>query len=107
MMHLILPSMKKRKEGCIINIASRFVEGRLELIVERERLRDLFLFIIMRGRQLLFERRGVFNLNLIFKDTQIFISTHSTPVAAKQASRVPIPISLHQLHHPSSTFIDV
>jgi NAD(P)-dependent dehydrogenase (short-subunit alcohol dehydrogenase family) len=36
MMHLVLPLMKKRGFGCIINIASRFQARESELIEERE-----------------------------------------------------------------------
>jgi len=42
MMHLILPGMKERKKGCIINIASRYVAIGMSdvLITELELLRD-------------------------------------------------------------------
>jgi len=40
MMHLILPGMKERKKGCIINIASRYVLMSDVLTIAPELLRD-------------------------------------------------------------------
>ena len=51
MIHLVLPGMKKRKKGCIINIASRLSSLECRLIAGREPLLGHCLYIIILGRQ--------------------------------------------------------
>jgi NAD(P)-dependent dehydrogenase (short-subunit alcohol dehydrogenase family) len=51
MMHLVLPGMKERKKGCIVNIASRLSFSRILLIAELEQSRDRWQCIIILERQ--------------------------------------------------------
>jgi hypothetical protein len=50
--HNVLPGMRERKEGCIINIVWLFLEGADDRLPVLERRRILSVFRIMRQRQL-------------------------------------------------------